>query len=132
MFNLRGGFITHMCGSKGRDRGSGPPPPLKNHKHLRFLNNSGPDPLKKYEATEASIQYGSSSARQRNAIKMAFRWRADGGPRIVLFGSTHPSSAKKSVVKVGPPLTKFSGSAHAPVTNMYVSSHGKTHQINIL
>ena len=67
--------------------------------------------------------------------------RADDGPLVVLFGSTHPSSTKKqktttkkqtknkkktkkkkqtnkknnnpkTVVKVGPPLTKFSGSAH--------------------
>ena len=36
---------------------------------------------------------------------------------IVLFGSNHPSSTKekKNVVKVGPPLTKFSGSSHAGV-----------------
>ena len=45
---------------------------------------------------------------------MAFRWRADDGPLIVIFGSSHPSSTKKqqkNVVKVRPPLTKFSGSA---------------------
>ena len=45
---------------------------------------------------------------------MAFRWRADDGR--VVFGSSHPSSTKKktekNVVKVGPPLAKFSGSAH--------------------
>ena len=27
------------------DRGSGPPPPLKNHKNIEFLSNTGPDPL---------------------------------------------------------------------------------------
>ena len=46
---------------------------------------------------------------------MAFRWRADDGPLTVVFGSSHPSSTKKTTkknVKVGPPLTKFSGSAH--------------------
>ena len=46
---------------------------------------------------------------------MAFRWRADDGPLIVIFEFSHPSSTKnqqkKNVVKVGPPLTKFSGSA---------------------
>ena len=26
------------------DRGSGPPPPLKNHKNIEFLSNTGPDP----------------------------------------------------------------------------------------
>ena len=52
------------------------------------------------------------SARQRNAIQMAFRWRADDGPFIVVFGSFLPSLTKKNVVKVGPPLAKRSGSAH--------------------
>ena len=44
---------------------------------------------------------------------MAFRWWADDGPQalIVLFGSTHPLSTKKTV-KVGPPLTNFFGSSH--------------------
>ena len=52
---------------------------------------------------------------------MVFRWRADDGRLIVVFGSSHLSSTKKKKqkkkkkkhVKVGPPLTKFSGSAHA-------------------
>ena len=43
---------------------------------------------------------------------MAFRWRADDGPIIVVFEASHPSSTKYKVVKVGPPLTKFSGPAH--------------------
>ena len=34
----------------------------------------------------------------------AFRWRADDGPLIVVFGSSLLSSTKK---KVGPPLKKF-------------------------
>ena len=50
---------------------------------------------------------------------MAFRLWADDDPLIVVFVSSHPSSTKKkkNAVKVGPPLTKLSGSAHAqPVT----------------
>ena len=31
---------------------------------------------------------------------------------IEVFGSSHHSSTKKNPVKVGPPLTKISGSAH--------------------
>ena len=54
---------------------------------------------------------GPTSTRQRNAILMAFRWRADDGPLIVVVESSLPSS-KKNVVKVGPSLSKFSGSAH--------------------
>ena len=42
--------------------------PLKNHKNIGFLRNSGPDPLKIYEATEPAFNVGPSSARQRNAI----------------------------------------------------------------
>ena len=43
-------MITHfksMCGSRGRYRGSGPPPPLKNQKNIGFSSNTGPDPLEK-------------------------------------------------------------------------------------
>ena len=70
------------------DRGSGPPSPLKNHKNIGCLSNIGPDPL-------------------------AFCWRADEGPLIVVFGSSLPSSNnKKNVVEVGPPLTKLPVSAH--------------------
>ena len=44
------------------------------------------------------------------AILMAFHWRAHDRP--LKFESSLPSSGKKSVVKVGPPLTKLSGSVH--------------------
>ena len=55
---------------------------------------------------------------------MVLRWQADDGPLILVFGSSLPSSRyilssphqlkkEKNVVKVGPPLTKLSGSAHA-------------------
>ena len=45
---------------------------------------------------------------------MAFRWRVDDGPVLVLLGTILPSSTKK-VVKFGPPLTKLSGSAHETI-----------------
>ena len=45
----------------------------------------GPVPLKNHNATRPTFNVGSSSARQRNAI---------------------------SIVEVGPPMTKLSGSAH--------------------
>ena len=57
-----------------------------------------------------------SSARQRNAILMAFRWSADDGSLLVAFGLSY----LKKIVEVGPPLTKLSESAHA-----------KTVQINV-
>ena len=60
-------------------QGSGPHSPLKNHKSIGFLSNTGPDPLKNYKATKPAFNVGLSSARQRNAISMAFRWRVDNG-----------------------------------------------------
>ena len=46
---------------------------------------------------------------------MAFRWRAVDGPLVVVFWILPLIKLKKNVVKVGPPLTKHSGSAHAIV-----------------
>ena len=82
-----------------------PPPPLNNHKIIGFLSNSAPEPLKNYKATEPALKVGPSPACQRN-------WLTDDGPFIVLFGAPAPHQLKKNVVKVGPPLTKFSGLAH--------------------
>ena len=69
---------------------------LKNHKNIRFPSNTGPDPLKKHKATKRAI------------IGMAAKRHVDVGPLMVVFAS----SQKKNVFKVGPPLTKLSGSAH--------------------
>ena len=72
-----------------------PPPPLKNHENMGFLCNTGPDPLKNHKTTKPAFIVGPSSARQLHAIQMAFRWRADDGPIIlVLLGSSLPSSIK--------------------------------------
>ena len=57
---------------------------------------------------------------QRNAIEMAFRWRANDGPLTVVIGSS-PHQLKQKV-KVGPPLTKFSGSAHEQDVEFEISS----------
>ena len=70
---------------EGETGGPDPPPPLKNHKSIRCLSNSGPDPLKNHKANEPAFNVEPSSACERNAILMAFRWRADDGPLIVVF-----------------------------------------------
>ena len=71
-----------VCGGGG----AGP----KDHKNIEFLSNAGPDPLKNFEATEPAFNVGPSSARQRNAIYMAFRWRADDGPLAYSAIWIHP------------------------------------------
>ena len=86
--------------------------PLKNHIDICFFSNTGSDPLTNHKTTKSAFNVWPSSVRQRNA--MAFWWRGDDVPLIVVFGSTLPLSTKKEV-KVGPPLTKLSGSAHGCV-----------------
>ena len=56
----------HMRGFRGGNRGSGPP--LKNHKNIGFLSNTGPDPLKKI--TKPSSQHS------------IFKWRFAGVPMM--------------------------------------------------
>ena len=73
--------------------------PLENHQNKGFLCNTGPDPIKKSQSYQASIQVGPSSARQRNVILMAFLWRTDDGLLLVVFGSPLPTSTKKNKTK---------------------------------
>ena len=67
----------------------------KIYKNRGFLSNADPDPLKNYKATKPAFNVGSSWARQRNAFLMAFHWRADDGPLLVVFGFSLPSSRGK-------------------------------------
>ena len=58
-----------MGGSRGLTGSlNATPPPLKTHKNIGFLCNTGPDPLKKHKATKPSFNVGPPSAHQRNAI----------------------------------------------------------------
>ena len=95
-----------MRGSRGGGTG-GPdlPPPLKNHKNIGFRSSTGPDPQKNHEATKPAFHNGPLSARQRNAIKISFLWRADDGPLIVVFGSSHLNQT--NVFSVGSHLAKL-------------------------
>ena len=83
------------------------PDPLKNTK-LGLLSKTGPDPMKNYKATKPEFNVRPSSARQRNAIEMAFRWLADDGPDplLVVFGSSLLST-KKTLSKLDPFWQKF-------------------------
>ena len=65
---------------------AGVPDPLKTFKAIGFLSNTGLDPLENHNA----IKLWPSSAHQRNAISMMFRWGAVDGPLLVVFGPSHP------------------------------------------
>ena len=56
-----------MRGARGGG-GIGGPDPLKNHKNIGFLSNTGTDPLKNHKATKPAFNVGLSSAGQPNAI----------------------------------------------------------------
>ena len=76
-FGICGYVDPEGGGGGGGDRGSGPP--LKNHKAIGFLSNTGPDPLKNHKATKPAHNVGPSSASQQNAILMLFHWLANIG-----------------------------------------------------
>ena len=57
--------------------GQGVRTPMKNHKNTGFLSNTGPDPLKNHKVAKPAFNVGPSS--------MAFCWRADDDPLLVLF-----------------------------------------------
>ena len=82
-----------MSGSGWGEGVRSPPPPL-NHKHIAFLNNIGPDLLKTCNCAKPAFNVRPSSARRRNAILMAFLWRAHDGPLKVAFGPSPFISVK--------------------------------------
>ena len=45
--------------------------PLKNHKNLGILCNTGLDPLKNHKATRSEFNVGPSTAHQRNTIDVS-------------------------------------------------------------
>ena len=94
---------SYMGGSKGVGGGGGGPDPpeksqkyrvylqywLKNHKYRVYLQYwSGSH--EKSQSYQARFNVGPASTRKRNAISMDFRWRADSGPLIAVFGSSIP------------------------------------------
>ena len=78
-----------MCGSRGE---SGPPP--ENHRNIGFHSNSGLDPMRKHKATKPALNVGPLHVAART-----FRWRADVGPHIVVFGSSLLSTTKQTKQK---------------------------------
>ena len=63
---------------EGGTGGPGPLPPLKNHKNIGFLSNTGPDHLK---ITKLPSQH-SMLGHHRNASETPFKWCFAGGPMM--------------------------------------------------
>ena len=83
---------SHMCGSRGGTGGPDPPPPLlKNHKNIGFLSNCGLDHLKITKLPSQHSMFGHHRHSSETPFLMAFRWRANDGTLIVVFGSSFPS-----------------------------------------
>ena len=61
-------FETESSASGAPEGGPGSGPPLKNHKNIGFLTNTGPDPLKDQRATKPAFNVEPSSVCQRKAI----------------------------------------------------------------
>ena len=106
---------------RNQSGGPGSAPPLKNHKKLGFLSSTGLDPLKNHKATKPEFNVWPSSARQRTPFKRSFA----GGPMMAHLvwhlDPLSPSSTTKNpikTVKMGPPLTKLSGSAHVHICSI--------------
>ena len=73
--------------------GAASPDPFKNHKNIGFLNKTGLDPQKITKLPSQHSIFGHNRhASETPGLKMAFRWRADDGPLMVVFGSPIPSS----------------------------------------
>ena len=103
-------LVTHGRIQRG-GHGVRNPPPLKNHKNIGFLSNTGPVPLK----NQASIQCWSiispPAKHHLNGILLAGRcWPTFSGILIL-----SPSLSEEKNVRVGPPLAKLSESAHETI-----------------
>ena len=83
------GYTVSCADQEGGGGGQEVQTPLKNHKNIGFLSNTGPYPLNNHKATKPAFNVGPSLAHQRNTISMVFRWPADDGPLLVAFGSPH-------------------------------------------
>ena len=101
--------------------------PLKNHKNTEILSNTGPDPLNFSKFSKLPSQH-STLDHHRHPSETPFKWRFAGGPMMAHFFSDmwilSPLKKKKKrcqSCRVGPPLTKLSGSAHGSSSEAVVT-----------
>ena len=94
------------------DRGSGPP--MKNHKNIGSLSNSGPDPLKITKLPSQHSMLGHHKRASETPFNVSTMARL-----LWYLDLPTPSSTQQKNVKVGPPLTKCSRSALATKYTMH-------------
>ena len=63
--------VLHTLIQRGGVRRLSGTPPLKNHKNIGFLSNTGPDPLKNHKTAKPAFNNGPP-----------FKWRFTGGPMM--------------------------------------------------
>ena len=68
--------IQSWADTEGGTGGPDPPPPLKNHKNIGFLCNTGLDPLKNHKATKPAFNI---VGQHLPARETPFQWRFAGG-----------------------------------------------------
>ena len=100
----------YMCGSRGGDGGSGPPPPVKKSQKYRVSKQYWFGSPEKSQSFQASIQcwanIGTPARRHLNGVSLVGRWWP------AYSGILDPSSPHQlKNVKPGPPLAKLCGSA---------------------
>ena len=76
--------VLHSCtdpggGGGGGNRGSGAP--LKNHKNIGFISNTGLDPLKNHKAIKPALILG----HHQHTSETPFKWRFVGGLMLARF-----------------------------------------------
>ena len=96
------------CMGKSREGGiaSPDPPPLKNHKNIGFLSNTGPDPLKILKATKPAFQcwaiIGLPTKPHFNGVSLVGPW----WPIYSHIWVLYPSTKKKKRYQIWTPSDK--------------------------
>ena len=94
------GWANPCADREGGGGGAGglDPPPLKNHKNIGFLGNTGTEP---WTITKLQGQH-SMSGHYRPASETPFKWRSAGGPMMtrLKWYLNASSPHKKNIVRV--------------------------------
>ena len=96
---MRRWHLSYIGGSRGGTV-EPDPSPEQSQKYRVFFCNTGPDPLKNRKLPSQNSMFGHH--RPVSETPLAFRWRADYGPFIAIFGSSIPSPTKKTLSNLDP------------------------------